>query len=186
MGLVKKEKLRTYYIPILFSIVFLFNNRAYGQSGVVTTEKDTINTVHQESLGGVEIGHSWRSDTFKGLFFRAFYEAEIGRTFLNAGVFSYNKINDGFGFDFRLRMPWIFYPSGSHTNFSPLLGFSFTVWPVDKSTVSIGFPIGLEYEFMIEHFPNISVSANAAPLINLSAEPANTVIFDLRIGIRFD
>ena len=104
---------------------------------------------------------------------------------MNAGAFSYQKINDGFGFDFRLIMPYIFYPSGSHTNFSPLAGLSLTVWPVFKPTVSVGIPVGLEYEFLIDNFPNISVSANASPLINLSTEK-NTIIFDLRLGIRFD
>ena len=104
---------------------------------------------------------------------------------MNAGAFSYNKFDDGFGFDFRLRMPWIFYPSGSHTNFSPQAGISFTVWPVTKATVSVGFPIGIEYEFLIDYFPNISVAVNAAPQLNLSSEK-NTVVIDVRIGICFD
>jgi hypothetical protein len=147
---------------------------------------DSTRIVHERrGAGGIEVGHAWRSDGFYGLFFRLFYEAEIGRIFLNAGAFSYRKFDDGFGFDFRIRMPSLFYPSGSHTNFSPLAGISFTVWPVTKPTVSIGFPVGIEYEFLIDDFPNLSVSANAAPLINLSTEK-NTVIFDLRLGIRFD
>ncbi|MFI5264387.1 MAG: hypothetical protein ACHQM6_07725 [Candidatus Kapaibacterium sp.] len=139
----------------------------------------------RRSAGGIEAAYASRTDGFNGIFFRGFYEAQIGRTFLNAGAFSYRKINDGFGFDLRLRMPWIFYPSGSHTNFSPLAGVSFTVWPVLKPTVSVGFPVGIEYEFVIDQFPNLSVSANAAPLVNLGTEK-NTVIFDLRLGIRFD
>jgi hypothetical protein len=147
---------------------------------------DSTRTLHERrGAGGVEVAYARRSDGFDGLFFRFFYEAEIGRIFLNAGAFTYNKINDGFGFDFRLRMPSLFYPSGSHTNFSPLAGISFIVWPILKPTVSIGFPVGIEYEFLIENFPNLSVSANAAPLVNLSTEK-NTVIFDLRFGIRFD
>ena len=107
-------------------------------------------------------------------------------------VFYVSKINDGFGFDFRLRMPWIFYPSGSHTNFSPLAGFSFTIYsdslhaPSHIPTVSIGIPIGIEYEFLIKNFPNISVSANLAPQFNLSSEVPNTMIYDVRIGILFD
>ena len=128
-----------------------------------------------------------RHDGFNGYFFRLFYEAQIDKSFLNAGVFSYQKIDEGFGFDCRLRMPWIFYPSQSHQNFSPLAGFSFTIWPTgDKQTVSVGFPIGIEYEFLINDFPNISVNINATPEVNLSSSVANTVVYDLRLGIRFD
>jgi hypothetical protein len=147
---------------------------------------DSITVDHsRRGAGGIEAAYARRTDGFDGIFFRLSYEAQIGRTFLNAGAFSYQKINDGFGFDFRLRMPYLFYPSGKHTNFSPLAGLSFTVWPVYKPTVSVGIPLGIEYEFLLEHLPNIIVSANAAPQIDLGAEK-NTIVFDLRLGIRFD
>lgn len=161
-------------------ITCLICSHVYGQT-------DSLRTLHQErGIGGIEAARSWRSDGFGGYFFRFFYEAEIEKIFFNAGFFSYQKINDGFGFDFRLRMPGIFYPSRSHTNFSPLAGFSFTVWPTYKSNVSIGIPIGLEYELPIDRFPNLSVAANLAPQFNLSTAFPNTVIYDLRIGITFD
>ncbi|MEP7233869.1 MAG: hypothetical protein ABI778_01115 [Ignavibacteriota bacterium] len=143
-----------------------------------------VNAPHR-ALGGIEGGYAWRTDNFHGILFRLFYEAEIDRMFLNAGAFSYQKINDGFGFDFRLRFPGLFYPGGTRSDLAPDIGMSLTVWPVYKPTVSIGFPIGIEHEFMTDGFPNLSVSAHAAPIINLSAIP-NTFIFDLRIGIRFD
>jgi hypothetical protein len=172
----------------VFGMLFFCFDATAQTTDTETIQADSAHIIHQRrGAGGFEAAHAWRTDNdhFRGFFFRAFYEAEIGRTFLNAGAFSYQKINDGFGFDFRLRMPWIFYPGGSHTNFSPLAGLSFTVWPVTRATVSVGFPVGLEYEFLIENYPNISVSVNAAPLINLSTEK-NTVIFDVRLGIRFD
>jgi hypothetical protein len=166
----------------VFVVIVLCGSTVHSQ----TPTSDSARMVHERrSAGGLEMGHAWRSDGFHGLFFRVFYEAEIDRIFLNAGAFSYRKINDGFGFDFRLRIPTLFYPSGSHTNFSPLAGFSFTVWPDLKATVSAGFPVGIEYEFLIEHFPNVSLGAVASPQINLSAEK-NTVIFDVRLGIHFD
>lgn len=143
---------------------------------------DSIRVVDDRRVGGIEAGHAWKSGGFRDIFFRAFYEAEIDKVFLNAGVFSYRKSYSGFGFDFRLRMPSLFYPSGSHKNFSPSAGLSFTVWP---STVSVGIPFGIEYEFPVEHFPILSVSTSAAPQINLSSEK-NTIVFDLRLGIRFD
>jgi len=170
-----------------FTVLFVcFGNLRSQTTTSVSTEVDTVQQYHERrGAGGFEAGNGWRNDGFHGVFFHLFYEAEIGRTFLNAGAFSYQKFNDGFGFDFRLRMPFLFYPSGSHTNFSPLAGVSFTVWPILKPTVTVGFPIGLEYELPIENFPNISVGTNIAPQINLRAEK-NFIIFDLRFGIRFD
>ena len=182
MGLVK------YLIGAIIGIFFFQSNTEAQTPSNGQTSSDSVHIAHERrGVGGLEAGHGWRTDAdhFQGYFIRGFYEAEIGRTFLNAGAFSYKNFDQGFGFDFRLRMPWIFYPSGSHTNFSPLAGISFTVWPVTRPTVSVGFPIGIEYEFLIEGFPNISVSANAAPQVNLSIEK-NTIVFDVRIGIRFD
>jgi hypothetical protein len=173
------------YLNWLTGLTFLIGTRVSAQDTTIRAEDSIQMAPYRSGTGGIEAAHGWRNDGFKGFFFRVFYEAEIGRTFLNAGAFSYNKINDGFGFDFRLRMPWIFYPGGSHTNFSPLAGFSFTIWPTDKSTVSVGIPIGIGYEYLIENFPNISASVNVSPQFNLSKEP-NTLIYDLRIGIRFD
>ncbi len=184
MGLVTIK----YFIAAIIGISFFHLNAEAQTPSSGQVPADSVRIMHERrGAGGLEVAHAWRTDVdhFRGFFIRGFYEAEIGRTFLNAGAFSYQKINDGFGFDFRLRMPWIFYPSGSHTNFSPLAGVSFTVWPVTRATVSVGFPVGIEYEFLIEDFPNISVAANAAPQLNLSSEK-NTVVFDLRIGIRFD
>ena len=176
------------FIGAIIGVLFFHLNAEAQSPSSGQTPADSGHIIQaRRGAGGVEVAHAWRTDVdhFQGFFFRGFYEAEIGRTFLNAGVFSYQKIDDGFGFDFRLRMPWIFFPSGSRTNFSPLAGVSFTVWPVTKATVSVGFPVGLEYEFLIDNFPNISVAANAAPQINLSSEK-NTVVFDIRLGIRFD
>src|SRR5579872_2821156 len=121
-------------IFLFFAFIIIFSS---GTARSQDTVDSTTIIKERRGLGGIEAARSWRSDGFSGYFFRFFYEAEIEKTFLNAGFFSYQKINDGFGFDFRLRMPWIFYPSGSHTNFSPLAGFSFTIWPVYKSTVSL-------------------------------------------------
>ena len=148
-------------------------------SGVVILRDDSN---ERRGAGGFEVAFAHRSDGMNAPFFRAFYEAEIGKTFLSSGAFSYQKINEGFGFDFRLRMPFVFYPEGRKTNFSPLVGMSFTVWP---TTVAVGFPIGIEYELLLDHFPNFSFAANIAPQLNLSTEK-NRIIFDIRIGIRLD
>jgi hypothetical protein len=190
MVLVTRAIRRTVKIcTVLFVTAICFPRPSSGQ-----TTTDSVIVSEPGSAGGFEAGHAWRGDGFDEFFFRLFYETQIGKTYFNAGAFSYQKINDGFGFDFRLRMPWIFYPAGSHTNFSPVAGISFTVWPqkypvirsYDQGTISIGIPIGVEYEFLIKQFPNISVSANAAPQITFSHEVPNMMIYDLRIGIRFD
>src|SRR5438876_10003502 len=106
MVLVTEVKLR-------FLSTFLFAALLFAESGQCQflskeTREDSIRVERQRrGAGGIEAGHAWRSDKFSGFFFRVFYEAQVGKTFLNAGAFSYQKINDGFGFDFRLRMPWI-------------------------------------------------------------------------------
>src|SRR5579864_7169453 len=115
--------LSRYTLGWLCGIILLCGSAMCQTPAIGNSGADSARIIHERrGAGGFEAGYSRRSDGFEGLFFRLFYEAQIGRTFLNAGAFSYNKINDGFGFDFRLRMPWMFYPSGSHTNFSPLAG----------------------------------------------------------------
>jgi hypothetical protein len=154
-----------------FLVFIVLPANVFCQQQVDSGQTDSLRMNYERrGAGGFEAAYARRSDGFNNPFFRLFYEVEIRKVFLNAGAFSYQKFSDGFGFDFRLRMPTLFYPSGSHTNFSPHAGLSFTVWPVLKPTVSVGIPIGLEYEAPIENFPNISVSANAAPLINLNAK----------------
>jgi hypothetical protein len=169
--------------------VFFFHSNAEAQTlSSGQSPSDSTGIVHERrSAGVIEVAHGWRTnvDHFHGFFFRAFYEAQIGRTFLNAGAFSYNKFDDGFGFDFRLRVPMIQAQGGSLSFYLPLGGLGFTVWPVTKPTVTVGFPVGFEYEFFVVDFMSISINANMAPQITLNSDN-NTVIFDVRLGIRFD
>ncbi|MEI8134328.1 MAG: hypothetical protein WCH46_04510 [bacterium] len=155
------------------------------QSDSVSISDRTLEYKQEAGRGGLEVGNVARARGLPELFYRAFFDVKIGRTFLNAGVFSYNKVNDAFGFDFRLRMPWIFYPSGERENLSPLIGFDFMVWPTTDATVSVGIPIGLMYSVEIEHFPNLVVSGFVSPQINLSPIRSKT-LFDIRVGFIFD
>ena len=62
------------------TIVFFFLGTA------LTQTTDSSRAEHERrGVGGAEVARSWRSDGFSGYFFRFFYEAEIEKTFLNAG-----------------------------------------------------------------------------------------------------
>ena|SRR5437764_668404 len=136
------------------------------------------------NIFGIEAGYGWRNQIFNGLFFRLSYEVSLGKTSLNAGVFSFNHIDDGFGFDFRLRLSRLYFREPI-LYLSPLAGVSFIVWPQTQPTVSIGIPLGMELEIPTS-LAIISVAANISPLFNLSPDVKNNFLFDLRLGIKFD
>ncbi|MBS1903781.1 MAG: hypothetical protein JSS75_08770 [Bacteroidetes bacterium] len=138
---------------------------------------------------GLDVGYGWRSGTGEhGPDLAVMYRDALGTIDLEAILYqrwfnndTYSLGHFGFGFGFLVFMPGMFDHVSGRAGLEPKIGVDFTVW---TTTLGIGIPVGAEYYLPLVASWDASLGASVEPQFNLNTDK-NTVVFDLRIGIRY-
>ncbi|HET9135790.1 MAG TPA: hypothetical protein VFO76_04070 [Candidatus Kapabacteria bacterium] len=171
---------------ILFLVLF---------SGEAIAQKATTDSAYTDLLAlrpiqvGVDLLYGWRSNGEHGLGLMASYRTPIGsldfegnlfqRYFSGSDTATFSFGRFGFGFGLGIIVPQLI--KISRSVIEPRFGVSFTVW---NNTLGIGLPTGAEVHIPIVSIMDASFGAIVEPEFNLNAVQ-NTIIYDLRLGVRF-
>ena len=164
---------------VSFFIVSGLVEIAYSQTE--STSKETAG-FYRPDYATVSLGYGTRSNQMHGLTLNAAFRSPLSSDFdLEGRVFKRLFDDIGFGFGFVGFLPELVKIGSSGANIEPMLGATFTVW---SSTVAIGVPMGFEFHQPIISILDLSIGGTVEPQFNLNSDK-NTVIVDVRIGIRY-
>jgi hypothetical protein len=171
---------------ILF--LLLFSGEAIAQKAITDSAGNDPLSLRPTQVG-IDLLYGWRSNGEHGLGLMASYRTPIGSLDLEGNLFQrffsgsdtakYSFGRFGFGFGLGVVIPQLL-KTGNAT-IEPKLGVSFTVW---NNTLGIGFPAGAEVHIPIVSIMDVSFGAIVEPEFNLNSVQ-NTIIYDLRLGVRF-
>ncbi len=172
---------RSVVLKVFVSIFIISGLVEIGYSQSETTSKET-SSFFRPDYATVSLGYATRSNQQHGLTLNAAFRSPLSSDFdLEGRIFERRFVDTGFGFAFVGFLPDLVKTGSSGANIEPMLGASFTVWP---TTVAVGIPMGLEFHQPIISILDLSIGGTVEPQFNLNSDK-NTVIVDVRIGIRY-